>query len=113
MLLATLFSPVAYLKIYAPFTLLFLGFSAWLFFRQLNFGPMVCVLGGVAAGLNSHFLSNACWGLGNWNLSAGCTFLAMAAFYAKSIPKVWERAVLAGLAVGMNVMEGYDVGESS
>ena len=110
MLMATLFSPVVYLKIFAPFTLLFLGFSAWLFFRQLRFNPVVCALGGLAAGLNSHFLSNACWGLGNWNLAAGCMFLAMAALRSQSIPKIWERAVLAGLAVGMGVMEGYDVG---
>ena len=110
MLLATLLSPVAFLKIYAPFTLLFLAFSAWLFFRQLKFNPMVCVLGGVAAGLNGHFFSIACWGLGQWNIAAGCFFLAMAALCAKSIPKVWERAVLAGLAVGMGVMEGFDVG---
>jgi hypothetical protein len=110
MLLASVVSPVIFLKIYTPFTLLFLGFSAWLFFRQLKLSPLVCVLGGVAAGLNSHFLSNACWGLGNWNLAAGCIFLAMAALYAQSIPKVWERGVLAGLAVGMCVMEGYDVG---
>ncbi|HEV7928287.1 MAG TPA: hypothetical protein VGR14_23240 [Verrucomicrobiae bacterium] len=109
-LLSTLLSPVAFLKIYAPITLLFLGFSAWLFFRQLNFSPIVCVLGGVAAGLNAHFFSIACWGLGNWCISAGCTFLAMAALCAKSIPKIWEKAVLAGLAVGMGVMEGYDVG---
>jgi hypothetical protein len=110
MILTTLLSAVTYLKIYAPFTLLFLGFSAWLFFRQLNLSALACVLGGVAAGLNGHFFSIACWGLGNWNLCAGCTFLAMAALSAKSIPKVWERAVLAGLAVGMGVMEGYDVG---
>ncbi len=110
MSLATVLSPVVFLKMYAPLTLLFLGFSAWLFFRQLNFGPMVCVLGGVAAGLNGHFLSIACWGLGHWELAAACTFLAMAALNAKAIPRVWERAVLAGLAVGMGVMEGYDVG---
>jgi hypothetical protein len=110
MFLSTLVSPLVYLKMYAPFTLLFLGFSAWLFFRQLNFNPMVCVLGGVAAGLNGHFLSVACWGLGNWNIAAGCTFLAMAALCARSIPKFWEKAVLAGLATGMGVMEGYDVG---
>src|SRR5665213_798281 len=64
MALMTLLSPVAFLKLYEPFSLLFLGFSAWLFFRQLNFSPMVCVLGGVAAGLNGHFFSIACWGLG-------------------------------------------------
>jgi len=110
MLLNTLLPPVVFLKFYEPLALLFLGFSAWLFFRQLNFSPMVCVLGGVAAGLNGHFFSIACWGLGYWNISAGCTFLAMAALCAKSIPKIWEKAVLAGLAVGMGVMEGYDVG---
>jgi hypothetical protein len=110
MTLATLLPAGAILKIYAPFTLLFLGFSAFLFFRQLKFHPVVCVLGGVAAGLNSHYLSNACWGLGNWSIAAGCMFLAMAALRANSIPKIWERAVLAGLAVGMGVMEGYDVG---
>jgi len=110
MLLATLLPPVAFLKMYAPCTMLFLGFAAWLFFRQLNFSPMVCVLGGIAAGLNSHFYSIACWGLGNWSISGGCAFLALAALYSKSIPKVWERAVLAGLAVGMGLMEGYDVG---
>lgn len=110
MFLLTLVSPVAYLKMYAPFTLLFLGFSAWLFFRQLKFHPMVCVLGGVAAGLNGHFFSIACWGLGQWEIAAGCTFLAMAALCAQSIPRIWERGVLAGLAVGMGVMEGFDVG---
>jgi AcrR family transcriptional regulator len=110
MLVATLVSPVAFLKFYAPFTLLFLGFSAWLFFRQLNFNRMVCLLGGLAAGLNGHFFSIACWGLPQWNIAAGCSFLAMAAFYAKAVPKVWERAFLAGLAVGMGVMEGFDVG---
>jgi hypothetical protein len=106
----TLFSPVAWLKFYAPLTLLFLGFSAWLFFRQLNFNPIVCVLGGVAAGLNAHFFSIACWGLGNWNIAAASAFFAMSALCARSIPQVWAKAALAGLAVGMCVMEGYDVG---
>jgi hypothetical protein len=106
----TLVSPIGFLKIFAPLSLLFLGCSAWLFFRQLQFNPMVCVLGGVATGLNAHFFSIACWGQGKWNLAAGCTFLAMAALHTKSIPKTWERSVLAGLAVGMMIMEGFDVG---
>ena len=102
--------PEIYLKVYAPFTLLFLGFSAWIFFRQLGFDPMVCALGGVAAGLNMHFFSIACWGLGSWNLAAGMIFLALAALSTNSIRQTWAKAVLAGLAVGMNVMEGFDVG---
>ncbi len=104
-----LLSPEIFLKIYAPFSLLFLGFSAWLFFRQLQFNRWVCVLGGLAAGLNMHFFSNACWGLGAWNMATGMIFLALAALNAKSIPQLWARGILAGLAIGMNLMEGFDV----
>ena len=108
--LITMLQPAMWLKIYAPFTLFLVGFSAWVFFRTLEFSPMVCVLGGVAAGLNMHFFSTACWGLGSWNVAAAMTFLALAALCTKTIRPMWARAVLAGLAVGMNVMEGYDVG---
>jgi hypothetical protein len=109
-MLGTVFSPVLFLKFYAPATLFFTGFSAWVFFRQLEFNPAVCVMGGIAAGLNMHFFSTACWGLGSWNMSAGMIFLALAALCAKSIQQTWAKAVLAGLAVGMNLMEGFDVG---
>ncbi len=108
--LATIVSSEIYLKIYAPLTLLFVGFCAWLFFRQLEFEPMVCALGGVAAGLNMHFFSIACWGLGAWNVSAGMIFLALAALSAKRIRQTWAKAILAGLAVGLSVMEGFDSG---
>lgn len=111
--LALILPPVIYLKVYAPFTLLFLGFSAWLFFCQLEFTPAVCVLGGIAAALNMHFFSVACWGLGSWNMSAAMIFLALAVLYSKAIPQVWAKGILGGLAVGMNVMEGNDVGAIS
>jgi hypothetical protein len=110
MLMLTVLSPEAYLKIYAPFTLFFVGFSAWVFFRQLQFNPAVCLLGAVATGLNMHFFSIACWGLGNWNIAAGMVFLALAALSTKSIRQFWAKAILAGLAVGMGLMEGFDVG---
>jgi hypothetical protein len=109
-ILLTIFPPVLFLKIYAPLTLFFVGFSAWVFFRQIQFNPAVCLLGGIAAGLNMHFFSTACWGLGTWNISAGMIFLALAALTTKSIKPIWAKAVLAGLAVGMNLMEGFDVG---
>ncbi len=109
-LLQTVLSAETYLKIYAPFTLFFVGFSAWVFFRQLRFNPAVCVLGAVAAGLNMHFVSVACWGLGAWNIAAGAAFLALAALSSKSIKQTWAKAILAGLAVGMGLMEGFDLG---
>jgi hypothetical protein len=109
-LLTLLTSPELFLKFYAPFSLFFLGFCAWIFFRQLGFNPGVCLLGGVAAGLNMHFFSVACWGLGSWNVAAGMIFLALAALSTKSISSLWARGILAGLAVGMDLMEGFDVG---
>ena len=112
-ILALLLSPEVFLKIYAPFSLFFVGFCAWVFFRQLGFNTAVCVLGGVAAGLNMHFFSVACWGLGSWNIAAGMVFLALAVVHAKSIPQIWAKGILAGLAAGMNLMEGFDVGAIS
>ena len=109
-ILALISSPVVFLKTYAPFTLLFVGFCAWVFFRQLKFNPAVCLLGGIATGLNMHFFSIACWGTGSWNIAAGMIFLSLAALCTKSIRQVWAKAILAGLAVGMALMEGLDVG---
>jgi hypothetical protein len=103
-------SPVMFSKVYAPFTLLCIGFSAWLFFRQLRFHPIVCALGGLAAGLNTHFFSIACWGLGSWNIAVAMTFLALAALSSPALKQIWARGILAGLAVGMGLMEGFDSG---
>ena len=110
MILLTVTSPEMLLKLYVPFTMLLLGFSAWVLFRQLKFAPMVCVLGGLAAGLNMHCFSNGCWGTGPWNVSIAMIFLAVAALVTESIRQTWIKASLAGLAVGMSVMEGYDSG---
>jgi len=109
-ILATFISPEVYLAIFTPLTMLLLGFSAWVLFRQLKFAPMVCVLGALAAGLNMHCFSNACWGLGTWNIAISMIFLAVAALVTDSIRQTWIKAVLAGLAVGMAVMEGFDSG---
>ena len=109
-ILALVVSPAMYMAIFTPFTMLLLGFSAWVLFRQLKFAPMVCVLGGLAAGMNMHCFSNACWGLGTWNISIAMIFLAVAALVTDSIRQNWIKATLAGLAVGMSVMEGFDSG---
>ena len=105
-----LLSPEHHLKFYAPGSMLFLGFGAWFFFRQLRFSPMVCVLGGLAAGLNMHFLSNASWGLCQWNVCSGMIFIALGILVSSQIQPLWIKGVLAGLSTGMAVMEGFDVG---
>jgi len=110
LLLATVVSPEMFLKIFTPLTMLWLGFCAWVLFRQLKFSPIVSVLGGLAAGLNMHCFSNACWGLGTWNVSIAMIFLAVAALVTDAIRQIWVKAILAGLAVGLSVMEGFDSG---
>ena len=97
-------------KFYAPFALLILGASACLFFRQLRFHPMVCALGGLAAFLNMNAFSNACWGLSAWVMARAMVFLALAALVAPGIRQAWMRYTLAGFAIGMAVMEGFDMG---
>ncbi len=109
-ILATFISPEMYLKIFTPLTMLLLGLSAWVLFRQLKFSPMASVAGGLAAGLNMHCFSNACWGTGTWNIAMAMTFLAVAVLVSDSIRHHWMKAALAGLAVGMGVMEGFDTG---
>jgi hypothetical protein len=109
-ILCWLLSPPIYMKVFTPLTMVLLGFSTWVLFRQLKFAPMVCVAGGLAAGLNMHCFSTACWGLGTWNISIAMIFLALAALVTGSIRQTWIKAILAGLAVGMSVMEGFDSG---
>jgi hypothetical protein len=101
--------PVGYSKFFVPLAVFVLGLAAWLFFRQSGFGPMVCLLGGLAAALNSDFFSYACWGLGSLTLTVGATFLALAALVTPS-SKGWVKAALAGLAIGLALSEGYDNG---
>jgi len=71
---------------------------------------MVCLLGGLAAELNSNFFSNACWGVGTRCSSLAATFLAIAAIWSSRRGHRWLKLVLAGFATGMAVMEGADNG---
>jgi hypothetical protein len=102
--------PLLFSKIYAPFALLFLGLSAWFCFRQWKLSPLACLLGGIAASLNSGFFSTACWGVASQPVCFGLDFLALAALADETSPKRWVRVALAGFAVGLGVMEAFDIG---
>jgi hypothetical protein len=106
--------PVGYAKFYAPIALLILGIGAWTFFRQLKLTPLAATLGALAAALGSTFFSDACWGTASHQIAFGLDFLALALIVSNSptTPRLlrWTRLVLAGLAVGMNVMEAVDIG---
>jgi len=105
-----LLKPEGFAKFQALIALLTLGLSAWCFFKESGLAPAACLLGGVAAVLNSCFFSNACWGGTAHLLTIAMSFLAMAAILDTTSKMRWLRVVLAGFAVGMGVSEGDDVG---
>jgi len=105
-----LLKPIWFSKLYALLSLTILGLGAWCFFSQLRLAPVACLLGGLAAALNSCFFSVAAWGVAAQAIDAGMFFFAMAALADPAAPRRWWRVVLAGLIVGMGVVEGSDVG---
>jgi hypothetical protein len=105
-----LLKPIWFSKLYALISLVILGLGAWCFFVQLRLVPAACILGGLAAALNSCFFSVACWGVAAQAINAGMFFFALAALADPASPRRWIRVILAGMAVGMGVIEGADVG---
>jgi hypothetical protein len=101
--------PIGHAKAMLPMSVLFLALSAWLFFRRAGLGRTACVFGAVAASLNSSFFSDGCWGLVGHLITAGMNFLALAALTGRRGP-YWIRLALAGLAVGVGVIESADIG---
>jgi len=106
--------PVGYAKFLAPIALFILGLGAWTFFRQLKLTPLAATLGALAATLNSTFFATACWGVAPQQIAIGMDFLALALVVSNTseTPVLirWARLALAGLAVGINVMEAADIG---
>ncbi|GDY18842.1 hypothetical protein LBMAG56_01870 [Verrucomicrobiota bacterium] len=102
--------PVGFSKFYVPICLTLLGTSVWVLFRELRFSPVVCALGGLAAALNMNTFSHSCWGLASRAIVLAMAFFALAALQSMGRGRAWLKAVVAGLAVGMGVIEGYDMG---
>lgn len=112
--LFTATSPMFFAKWHAPVALLFLGVAAWFYCRRSGFHPAVAVVTGVAAALNSNFVSYACWGLSPKCHALAFVLLALGWLRAGGAGEAgwrrWARVALAGVAVGLNVAEGADVG---
>jgi hypothetical protein len=101
---------VLYLKWCTPICLVILGLSAWFFFRTLGFRNLACTIGAVAAAFNMEVVSYACWGLPSRALTFATTFLAGAFILRALKSRPWPNLALAGICVGLGLMEGYDVG---
>lgn len=105
-----LLGPILFSKFYALLSLLILGVGAWCFFRQSRLAPPACLLGGLAAMLTSVFFCTGTWGLGSHDIAAGMIFLALACLADPEARQRWLLLILAGFAVGMDVVEAADVG---
>ena len=93
---------------YPAISLVFMAVSVATLCRTLGLRPVACITAGVAAGLNSDFLSYACWGLPTLPMCVGWSAFAMA-----SIKHTWPRWVaytVAGGCIAQSIMEGYDNG---
>ena len=109
-LLLWVLGPVWFAKFYVPGALVILHLCARHFFKRCGFSPEVMVLGGLAAALNSNYFSNSCWGLATRSLSLAAIFLALAAVQGSSSGRPLIKAALAGLAIGLAIIEGGDNG---
>jgi hypothetical protein len=109
-----LLGPVGFSKFFTPIALFILGIGAWTFFRQLRLSPLAAALGALATTLNSAFFGNACWGTSPQQIAMAMVFFSLALIMANSDetpPRVrWTRLALAGMAVGVSVIEGADNG---
>jgi hypothetical protein len=108
--LLLLAGPVGYSKLYVPFALLVLGLGAWTFFSRLGLTPVACLVGAIAATLNSGFFSAACWGVAAHPITIGMAYFALAAVVSSTSRWPWLKILAAGLALGIAVSEGADIG---
>ena len=75
-----------------------------------NLDSLICSLGAIAAALNMNSFSNACWGQCSRALTQAAIFLALAAIISAKHGKPILKCLLAAVAVGFGIMEGFDVG---
>lgn len=102
--------PAGYSSFYIPITLFILGMGAYFCFRRLGLSPVASILGGLAACLTTNFFSDGCWGAAPAVFAFGMDFLALGALAKRDRLPFWLSPALAGLAIGLNVVEAADIG---
>src|SRR5882672_152634 len=107
-----LFGPLGFAKFYVPSVLFLTGLCAWFGFRLLKLSPLACFLAAMAAVLDTAYFSAVCWGVGPHVIAASMSFVAIGLLSDTESPpwRRWLKVVLAGFAVGLGVMEGFDLG---
>mgnify|MGYP001023436364 CR=1 FL=1 len=102
--------PVNFAKFYPPLALMIIGWFAWLGLRQLKLGPAACALGALAMVLNGVYFTVVAWGVAPHAIAASLNLLAVGLATNPDPRHRWLRLILAGMCVGMGIMEGFDVG---
>ena len=108
-LVMLLIGPVGFLKFGYGLALLLLGVCAWFFFRRLGMKPATCILGAIAAALDSNAFSSACWGLPSWVFTRALVLLALA-LLVQPQKRPWVQTALAGVVLGLGICDGFDTG---
>lgn len=96
--------PTANYANYYPLACLFLlGMAAWFCFRQLKCSGLICGIGALAAALNGVFLSHTVEFSGGLAVTGAALFVALAMIVRRRLQ--WPGALVAGLALGMGLLE--------
>ena len=92
-----------YANYYPPACLFLLGMAAWFCFRQLQCSGLICGIGALAAALNGVFLSHTVEFSGGLAVTGAALFVALAMIVRRRLQ--WPGALVAGLALGMGMLE--------
>jgi hypothetical protein len=92
-----------YANYYPPACLFLLGMAAWFCFRQLKCSGLICGMGALAAALNGVFLSHTVEFSGGLAVTGAALFVALAMIVRHRLQ--WPGALVAGLALGMGLLE--------
>jgi serine/threonine protein kinase len=106
--------PLGSSKFLAAVTLCILGMCSWFSFRRLGLTQPASLLGALSVAFSSGFLSIACWGNTERVMGIGMSYLSIglvaAGERAARRLERWAFYALAGLAVGIGILEASDVG---
>src|SRR5437867_2289392 len=109
-IMMSLLNPVTFSKWLIPICIFFAGVAGLIWARQHKLSPLLAAVLGVAAMLNSNPFSTGAWGLGGRAVMQAFAMLALAAVWNAPAKGGWPRFALAGLCIGLGLVDSADVG---
>jgi serine/threonine protein kinase len=113
-LLMCLLGPLGSSKFMAPISLCFLGMCAWFLFSRFGLTRPATLLAALAATFNSVFVSASCWGDIQTVMGVAMSYLSIglvvSSMRSERRLERWIFQALAGLAVGVGILEAPENG---